>query len=140
MTGIRPDKDDETTLAYALGRHFAHLTGEGGCIAVTVDDRFWSTGISSLPPGRLASLIESDRDWSNWERHPEGDELIIQLDGQLLLILDREGDLATVLLGPGDFAIVPKGVWHTADVPRPGRALYVTPGAGTESRVRAGEA
>lgn len=136
MQDATADSNCNPSSAYSLGKYFAHLTGDNGCIAVKVDDRFWEVGIAALPPGRLVSMFESDKNWSNWERHPEGEELIIQLDGKLDLILEYDGSVARILLSPGNFIIVPKGIWHTADVPQAGRALYITPGDGTESRLR----
>jgi len=30
--------------------------------------------------------------------------------------------------------VVPQGVWHRAEVKKPGTLLFITPGAGTEHR------
>jgi len=71
-----------------------------------------------------------------WECHPQGEELIILIDGEMVLILERDGGEERVPLRAGEFAVVPKGVWHTADVKVPGRAIYITPGEGTQNRER----
>ena len=89
-----------------------------------------------LPPGRLVSLIESAEDWTSWERHPHGEEFILQLSGILELILEQGRGQNTLTLQPNDFAIVPSGVWHTANVPLAGSTLFITPGEGTENRER----
>jgi hypothetical protein len=39
-------------------------------------------------------------------------------------------------MGSGQAITNPAGVWHTCDVHEPGRALYITPGRGTEHRPR----
>ncbi|MCX7284251.1 MAG: cupin domain-containing protein [Novosphingobium sp.] len=122
--------------AYPLGPWFAHLTGGAQCLPVEVDAAFWETGVGALPPGRLVSMFESAEDWKVWECHPSGEELIIQIDGGMVLVLDRGSSLERVPLQAGEFAIVPQGVWHTADVIAPGRAIYITPGEGTQSRER----
>jgi len=123
--------------AYPLGEYFAQLAGEGDCLPVKVDAAFWDTGVSALPLGRLVSMFESASDWQVWECHPQGEELIIQIDGEMVLILDRDGGEERVPLRAGEFAVVSKGVWHTADVTVPGRAIYITPGERTQSRERA---
>jgi hypothetical protein len=76
------------------------------------------------------------RDLAQWERHPAGDELVVQLDGRSILIQDLPDGENRLELGPGQAVINPKGVWHTADVIEPGTALFVTPGVGTEHRER----
>ena len=121
---------------FVLGDHFVQLTLDDGCRPVKVDEAFWEHGVEALPPGRLVSLIESDTDWASWERHPNGEELIIQLEGELVLILEADGATIQRRLTAGDFAIVPRGVWHTANVAQAGKALFITPGDGTEGRER----
>ncbi|WP_448996834.1 cupin domain-containing protein [Novosphingobium sp.] len=125
-----------TARAYPLGPWFAHLAGPERCLAVEVDAAFWEGGVQALPPGRLVSMFESTADWQVWECHPEGEELIIQIEGELVLILEQDGAEVRVPLRAGEFAVVPKGVWHTADAPVPGKAIYITPGEGTQSRER----
>lgn len=121
---------------FALGDHFAQLVGDSACLPVKVDEAFWETGITQLPPGRLISMFESREDWQVWERHPQGEEFIFQIDGEMLLLLDDGGRTTGLPLRAGEFAVVPAGVWHSADVAVPGRALYITPGEGTESKPR----
>lgn len=126
------------TTAHRLGEHFVQLVGEGACHVVPVGPHFWSAGIADLPPGRLVSVIETSASWPTWERHPAGEELIIQLSGVLTLILDGPAP-SSVTLRPGEFVVVPAGVWHTADAEEPSRAIYITPGDGTEVRERRAE-
>lgn len=127
---------DFAAAVYVLGDHFAQLTLNGGCLPVEIDAAFWEHGVEALPPGRLVSLIESDTDWARWERHPNGEELIFQLSGELVLILDADGSTTARRLTAGDFTIVPRGVWHTANVTHAGKAMFITPGDGTEGRER----
>ncbi|EGF90767.1 cupin domain protein [Asticcacaulis biprosthecium C19] len=68
--------------------------------------------------------------------HPNGDELILVLSGRLDLILETASTCRTETVQTGQFIVVPKGVWHTADVPEPGRALFITAGEGTQHRER----
>ena len=71
-----------------------------------------------------------------WERHPAGDEVVVQLGGRVVVIQDAAGGEQRLELGPGEALINPKGVWHTADVLEPGDSLFITPGRGTEHRPR----
>jgi quercetin dioxygenase-like cupin family protein len=96
--------------------------------------RFESDGAE----GRLVCVTPQSETWDFWERHPGGDELVVLLSGRVEVIQDLPQGPRTVVLLPGQAMINPKGTWHTSDVHEPGLALFVTPGAGTEHRGRAG--
>lgn len=91
---------------------------------------------SDGPEGRLVTMSPQEATWTTWERHPAGDELVVQLDGRSILIQDLPGGEHRLELAAGEAVINPKGVWHTADVVEPGTALFITPGSGTEHRPR----
>lgn len=104
-----------------------------------VDDTFWPRLIGgelgTFRGEQLVTIIEHGEDWPNWEMHPKGDEIVVLLDGRVTFVLERESGLEEIELGrAGDFVVVPRGVWHTARVHRPSRALFITPGEGTVSR------
>ena len=82
----------------------------------------------------LVSSFSFDCDWSTWERHPAGDELVCLLSGRATLVLEGLG--MEELSEPGSYVLVPKGTWHTARTTVPTRMLFVTPGEGTENRPR----
>ena len=87
----------------------------------------------------LVSSFSFDSDWSSWEAHPEGDEVVCLLSGDVLMVLDRDGVEEIVhLRDPGAFVIVPKGTWHTARTSTPTKLLFVTPGEGTLNKALAG--
>ena len=88
--------------------------------------------------GRLMVIVAGGDDWTSWERHPAGEEVVLVVSGRLDLIQRTEdGGERRIPLGPGQAAINPPGVWHTADVHEPGQALFITPGKGTEHEPRA---
>jgi quercetin dioxygenase-like cupin family protein len=87
-------------------------------------------------PGRLVMIESSPVDWGMWERHPAGDELLIVLEGEGELLQEIDGEPRRSTFGPGSAFINPAGVWHTANVRRPMRAIYITPCPGTEHRKR----
>ncbi|MBX3502130.1 MAG: cupin domain-containing protein [Alphaproteobacteria bacterium] len=86
--------------------------------------------------GRLVSQYSFSESWTSWERHPAGDEAVICLEGEITLIQELPDGPRTVALRAGDYAVNPRGVWHTADVARHAKALFITAGAGTEHRPR----
>jgi mannose-6-phosphate isomerase-like protein (cupin superfamily) len=89
------------------------------------------------PEGRLVSLYTFTEDWTSWEMHPLGAEIVACITGGMTLHQQQpDGGIETVRLGPGDYVINPPGVWHTADVAESATAVFVTAGWGTEHRPR----
>ncbi len=87
--------------------------------------------------GRLVCVLNFGEDWTSWERHPAGGELVYCLSGRMIVHQEMaDGQVVTTQLLPGQYAINPPGVWHTADIPEPTRALFITAGMGTENRPR----
>lgn len=90
-----------------------------------------------LGPGRLVSTYDFKENWTTWEKHPEGEELVILLAGAMDLILsvnDREESVS--LNSPGQYLIVPRDIWHTANVQQGALAMFITDGEGTRNRPR----
>lgn len=120
---------------------YLHLGAGGTAIPLKVDEEFWSKltsgGFDHLGPGRLFSAYDFNEDWTSWERHPAGEEVVVLLSGALEFVLELDGAERSVELSqPGQFLLVPRGVWHTVNVAQEGRALFITPGEGTEHRPR----
>ncbi len=85
--------------------------------------------------GRLVVMFDFDGDWSSWEMHPEGEELVILVAGRTRFVLETEdGERELELSRPGQMVVVPRGVWHTARTDGAARVLFVTAGKGTEHR------
>ncbi|GJM12814.1 MAG: hypothetical protein DHS20C12_12170 [Pseudohongiella sp.] len=87
-------------------------------------------------PGRLVMVETTASDWKHWECHTLGDELVIVLEGEADFIQERKGKAVVLPVQAGSTIINPKGIWHTADVKRPLKAIYMTPCKGTEHRER----
>ena len=87
-------------------------------------------------PGRLVMIEASPVNWGAWECHTEGDEIVIVLEGKGIFIQEIDGEERRTPFGPGSAIINPTGVWHTADVEEPMKAIYLTPCPGTEHRPR----
>ena len=87
--------------------------------------------------GRLVSQYVFDADWTSWEMHPAGDEVVICIAGSMVLVQEiAEGQVAETPLAAGEYAINPSGVWHTANVPETATAIFITAGEGTQHRPR----
>lgn len=98
---------------------------------------FWSLTEAELAAwgrGWLVSEFQFDSDWPNWEMHPEGDEIVYLLQGEVELVLELPtGRESQRIVGRGA-VVVSRGVWHTARTRTPCRMLHITMGQGTQSR------
>ena len=89
----------------------------------------------AVEQGRLVSCFEFSENWTSWERHPHGDELVLLLQGRARLLLETTAGIEHVsLTEPGQFVSIPRGTWHTAHTDAPCSMLFITPGRGTEHR------
>jgi mannose-6-phosphate isomerase-like protein (cupin superfamily) len=91
---------------------------------------------SAGAPGRLLMVESTPTNWEAWECHTEGDEIVIVLEGKATFIQEIDGAQRRTAVGPGSTMINPAGVWHTADVEEPMKAIYITPCPGTQHRPR----
>jgi mannose-6-phosphate isomerase-like protein (cupin superfamily) len=87
--------------------------------------------------GRLVSQYSFTEDWTSWEMHPAGAEVVICTAGAMVLVQEwPDGRRESVALAAGEYAINPPGVWHTADVAGAATAIFITAGEGTQHRAR----
>ena len=113
-----------------LSTTFLHLTRDGGIEEIV------SRGPGHPDvEGRLAGEARMKRSPPHGgEMHPDGDELLYLIEGNLDVSLDAPGGgQQTVSLTSGDAFVVPRGVWHRVIVKEPCRLLFLTPG---KSKVR----
>ena len=87
--------------------------------------------------GRLVSMHTFTENWTSWEMHPKGDEVVVCTSGRITLIQEHlDGSVTSTMLGAGEYAVNPPGVWHTADVEGEATAMFITAGEGTQGRPR----
>lgn len=98
--------------------------------------RYVQEHCSEAAPGRLLMVETMTNDWPSWERHTEGDEIVIILAGTGTFHQKFGKETRSSPFAAGDTFINPKGIWHTADVTSPMRAIYLTPCPGTEHAPR----
>ena len=99
-------------------------------------EAYMAAHCSPEAPGRLVMIETSPTDWPAWECHSEGDELVIVLEGEAEFMQQIDGSELRFAVRAGDTVINPAGVWHTANVTKPLRAIYITPCPGTQHRPR----
>lgn len=114
---------------------YIHLAPSGASEVDTSGD-FWGELMRGERdyPGRLAMVLPMTGDFSNWERHPAGEELLVMLSGSMDVILEEAEGERTVRLETGRAMLVPTGTWHRAVMIEPGEVLFVTEGEGTEHK------
>ena len=129
-----------------LLKNYLLLEPEGAAVLLPGGGEFWSQlmsgeatdpGIRRLmgsAHGRLLSALPMGADWTNWEMHPAGDEILFMLEGKATFLLEFADGLREVALSAGRVLVIPKGVWHTAKVSEPARLLAITAGQGTQHR------
>lgn len=64
---------------------------------------------------------------SEWERHQNGDEFVLAVEGSTTVILLVQGAEHRIALGAGDLVIVPAGVWHRFEESESLKVMSVTP-------------
>jgi quercetin dioxygenase-like cupin family protein len=129
----------DTTRSYNLDSTYLRLRSDVSIEALNGDASFWPRlmrgELGTFHNEYLMTTFEYGRDWTHWEMHPLGDELVCVLSGAALMVLETSEQPQHVQLEkPGDFVLVPKGTWHTAKISMPCRMLFVTAGEGTQMR------
>ena len=126
--------------AFTLESTYVNLRPDDSASALKVGPRFWATieKRADLGDGRLMGAVAQKADWSHWERHPGGDEILTLLSGEMDIVLETRAGGRRTRLKAGQTFVVPRGVWHRGIVRRPGELMFITPGAGTEHRPVAG--
>ncbi|HRP09960.1 MAG TPA: cupin domain-containing protein [Terricaulis sp.] len=122
-------------MSFDLEATYLALDGKGGVVEMPVTADFWER-IESSPAAAhsMMGVFPVRTDWSHWEMHPDGDEVLVLIDGRLDMLLDDGREQRTIAMQAGATLIVPAGVWHRALVRAPGRLLGFTYGPGTRHR------
>jgi len=70
----------------------------------------------------------------NGEMHPDGDELLYLVSGEVTVCLELGDGDRIVEMHSGDALVVPQGVWHKVTLREPGTLIHITPGPNAEHR------
>ena len=110
-----------------------------GVEPLQVNDDFWprlmSGQLGTFHHEFLVTTFGYDKDWPNWEMHPNGDEVVLLLDGRTTMVFEIDGRERQIELATsGSYVVVPRGTWHTSRTATPCRMLFITAGEGTQHR------
>jgi PhnB protein len=77
--------------------------------------------------GNLTLGVMSYTGLTPWERHPDGDELLLALDGEVEVTLLTDDGPVTRKLRAGEAFVCPQGLWHRQNAEKSVSMLYGTP-------------
>lgn len=120
---------------------YVHLATDGTSQVAPGGAGFWSmptAAMARFDEGWLISEFTCDKDWASWEMHPNGDEFVYLLSGDVELHLELPSGVSSTRIAGRGAVLVPRGIWHTATVFRPSRMFFVTRGGGTQHRQLSG--
>ncbi|MGC2494532.1 cupin domain-containing protein [Candidatus Binatus sp.] len=83
--------------------------------------------------GNLTLGVMSYTGQTPWERHPDGDELLLALDGELEVTTLTDDGPVTRKLRAGEAFVCPQGLWHRQFAEKSVSMLYGTPIDTTEN-------
>jgi mannose-6-phosphate isomerase-like protein (cupin superfamily) len=117
---------------FSLSGMRVHLSDGPDVQPLRADAGFWErvTSNRALCAGRMLGVAavrtNDDVHASKWERHPNGDELLCVVSGQIDVVLEEPSGERIVPLEPLTGFIVPQGVWHRLLVKEPAVLVGVT--------------
>jgi uncharacterized cupin superfamily protein len=127
------------TNAFPIQEQLVHLE-EGLGLDVTANDTALRANLdrAELTTGRVLTVYRYDSTWEtqtfsftgagdHQERHPDGDELALVLDGVCDVILDTDDGEHAVRLRAGQACVIPRGTWHRGAIQEPATILFITP-------------
>lgn len=120
-----------------LHETYLHLSARGESTLLAGGAAFWNQTpevMNQICPDYLVATFRYSDTWQQWEVHPQGDEVVSVLSGDIELILDQQPSPLHIKMGAGDTYVIPKNVWHRAVVHVPGDVLHITYGKGTSQR------
>ena len=93
-------------------------------------------GLSELEFRQLSSFNQggvgvfwAEGGTSPWERHPDDDELLYVLEGEVEVTVLTQEESIQATISAGSVFVVPRGLWHRQTLKGRVKQLYVTPGA-----------
>jgi mannose-6-phosphate isomerase-like protein (cupin superfamily) len=103
-------------------------SGSGAAVRAEPSVEFLSVQLDGRHVGVLSVDAPGVRD--EWEMHPEQDELLYLLEGEVHVYLRTDlerSEEETIRFRQGEACLVPKGMWHRQVVVTPCKMLFLTP-------------
>jgi uncharacterized cupin superfamily protein len=122
-----------------MREQLVHLAEGLGLGLAPNDGAFWGNrDRAELTTGRVLTVYRYDSTWEtqtfsftgagdSQERHPDGDELALVLDGVCDVFLDTGDGEQPVRLCAGQACVIPAGAWHRGAIQEPATILFITP-------------
>ena len=121
-----------------LATTYMWIDDDGGATRAPFTPDFWPsliTGQTAAAGRWLLGAGRSDTSPLTWDRHPNGECVIILLSGSIDVVLDESsGERVAALRAAGDTCVIPRGVWHRQIVNEPSNRIFLTAGEGTDMR------
>ena len=124
---------------YALSATYLRLRPDTSIEPLHVGNDFWQRimggKLGDFHHEYLVITTSFDKNWPTWEMHPNGDEVVMLLDGSTTMVLEIDGAEKLVELNERcAYVVVPRGTWHTSRTRTACRMLFITAGEGTQIR------
>lgn len=110
------------------------LDAKGTATPMAGGEAFWSQpapALDAIGKNWLMAEFAFASNWPNWEMHPQADEVVYLLEGEVRMLLRTASGIAVHPLQAPAAMVIPKGVWHSAETAVPCRMLHLTLGDGT---------
>lgn len=122
--------------AFRISDNVLHLIGSGPISQWPKEPSFWQNRDRlELNTGQILSVFSYSATWDYQERHPDGEELAVVVDGSIDFLLDDGSGERPVRVETGSACVVPTGSWHRVAPRVPSTILFITPvPARTEQR------
>ena len=105
-----------------------HFDGAGPIRRSSNEPNLWNDKRRpEFQTGQVLSVFSYATTWDYQERHPDGDELAVVLEGDIEFLIDSGYGETPVRLRRGDACIVPTDAWHRVAVIKPSTILFITP-------------
>jgi mannose-6-phosphate isomerase-like protein (cupin superfamily) len=125
--------------SFPIARSIVHIEPAGR--ATLLQPPFIKAELGRLDGRVLATfpiLTAADAHSEVWEMHPDADEVLFMLSGELGLECSDGDRSRHSELRPGEGVVVPAGAWHRLHFREPGLLLALTATRGTEVSATAG--
>jgi mannose-6-phosphate isomerase-like protein (cupin superfamily) len=105
-----------------------HLLGTGNISVCRTDETFGNDrSRPELTSGQLLSVFRYAATWDYQERHVDGDELALVIDGSIDFLIDNGDGETPVRVDAGHGCVVPCGAWHRVAPREQSTIMFVTP-------------
>ena len=98
------------------------------------DEADWAATLGQV--GNAGIYVVDYSGASEWERHSQGDEIVMLLNGATTLFMLIDGEDVPYSLAEMELIVVPENTWHRFETPTRSQVMTVTPQPTDHSRER----